>query len=142
LAGIYIPSKITITLTDSVKHRIFWMTDVPSIAEIKKGNYLLFNKDHPWKEKYRGITKMIKEVGCVGGDTLTKQGTEFFCNGVSMGSALPTDSTGNPLPQFLFTGIIPNGKIFVRGHHFRSFDSKYYGFITEQDVVAKATPLF
>lgn len=141
VVGLYLPTKITITLTDSVKYRIFWMTDATN-AEIQKGDYLLFNQDHPWKEKYRGITRVVKEVGCVGEDTLTKNGAEFFCNGVSLGKVLATDNTGQQLPTFLFDGVVPHGKYFMRGHDVKSYDSKYYGFITNENIIAKAIPLF
>lgn len=141
VVGLYLPTKLTITLTDSVKHRVFWMADVHA-EEIKKGDYLLFVQDHPWKEKYRGITKIVKEVGCVEGDVLARQGTEFFCNGVSVGIALATDSAGHQLPQFSFTGVVPHGKFFMRGHDVKSYDSKYYGFITNESIIAQAIPLF
>lgn len=141
VVGLYIPTKLTITLTDSVKHRVFWMTDVDT-KEIKRGDYLLFTQDHPWKEKYRGITKIVKEVGCVEGDILTQQGAEYFCNGESMGFALPADSAGNQLPRFGFHGMVPHGKFFLRGHDIKSYDSKYYGFITNESIIAKVIPLF
>lgn len=139
--GLYIPPKLTITLTDSVKHRIFWMVGMPRKGEIEKGDYLLFNKDHPFKKKYRGITRLVKEVGCVAGDILTQQGAEYFCNGVSMGIALPTDSAGNRLPHLAFHGVVPPGMYFMQGHDVRSYDSKYFGFITRQCVIAKVIPL-
>lgn len=141
IVGLYLPTKITITLTDSVKHRVFWMVDVGS-GEIKRGDYLLFFQDHPWKEKYRGITKIVKEVGCLEGDSLTRQGAEYFCNGVSLGKALPVDSAGHQLAHFSFAGIIPPEKYFMRGHDVKSYDSKYFGFITNENIIAKAIPLF
>lgn len=139
--GLYLPSRIIITLTDSVKHRIFWLADVTPEG-INKGDYLLFDHDHPWKDKYRGVTKIVKEVGCVGGDILTRTGTEYFCNGVSMGKLISTDSAGHQLLQFSFHGVVPAGKFFMRGHDVKSYDSKYFGFITHECVIAKAIPLF
>ena len=60
----------------------------------------------------------------------------------NVGHTLAEDSERNPLPLFRFDGVIPEGKLFVVGHHPRSWDSRYFGFVDVEEVLNRAYPLF
>jgi type IV secretory pathway protease TraF len=43
--------------------------------------------------------------------------------------------------QFYFSGIIPDGKYLPLGTHPESYDGRYYGFISEEDIIMRCSPL-
>lgn len=55
--------------------------------------------------------------------------------------AFETDSKGKPLP-IIAEGKIPYGKFFVSSEAVRSYDSRYWGLVSESDVIGKAYPIF
>ena len=139
--GIWLPGHISVTLTKSLKHRIFFLQD--SWNTIEQGDYVMFRHLTPWTDKNpTAPTLIIKIVGCAPGQHLSVNASkEYFCNGQPLGTAIDQDSLGNKLPQFHFNGVIPPGKLFVIGQHKRSYDSKYYGFIDADKITRKAIPL-
>lgn len=133
LLGAFLPGRMSVTTSPSLKHRIFFLGGRPPEHRIMAGDYLLFayKKEH-----------MIKIAGCLPGDRLSNTLGEFFCNDELLGKALATDSHGNALPQFQFNGVVPSGRLFMIGHHPRSYDSKYMGFIDVSQISHKAYPLW
>ena len=89
------------------------------------------------------LDKLIKKVGCAPGETLTRdvQG-QFFCQGVFVGKALEADSLKRSLPQFQYSGIVPEKNFFMIGTNPRSYDSKYFGFVDAGKILHKALPLW
>ena len=51
------------------------------------------------------------------------------------------DTGGRELPM-INSGKIPHKKYFVTSHAIRSFDSRYWGFVDEENIIGKAYPLF
>lgn len=133
LLGALIPGRLSVTTTPSLKYRVFFLGSKPLEHRIESGDYLLF----PHKED-----RLIKMVGCLPGDRLDNIDGEFFCNGEPLGRALTTDSLGKALPRFQFNGVVPAGRLFMVGHHARSYDSRYMGFIDASDITHKAYPLW
>lgn len=136
--GLWLPGHLEIAATDSVGYHLFWRTDkVPGLAV--KGDYVSFVHTTPWY----GAKRLTKQVACATGEILrsTDDG-RFYCGEQYLGQALKADSAGASLPVFRFDGPVPEGKIFVRGRHDRSFDSRYFGWIERTDVQAILYPLF
>lgn len=145
LLGGWLPSRIIISTSPSLSHRVFFL--VPAVRKkIEKDQYIVIrhrettfvrqglNPDHE---------RIIKKVGCVPGEILTRDVTgNFFCNGFLLGTSLKQDSTGRDLPQFHFSGTIPEDSYFLAGSNPRSYDSKYFGFIHADDILFKALPLW
>jgi len=150
LAGAWIPARIIVSTSPSLNHRIFFK--VPVVKEkIKRGDYLVF----PMEKKYsrflkKGIRendRMIKRVGCEPGDILTRYPQGFYCTTpdktrIFLGMPLEKDSKGDKLPIFNVTGQIPPDNYFMVGDAARSFDSRYFGFVTAGDFITKAIPLW
>ncbi|MCR6574441.1 signal peptidase I [Campylobacter insulaenigrae] len=91
--------------------------------------YFTFPKDTPY---YKKNEKFAKYVRCEAGDVLSTSYLNYYCNGKFLGSALTTDSKNNKVDNFVFNGIIPEGKYFVLGTHPKSYDSRYWGFIDKE----------
>ncbi|WP_163336045.1 S26 family signal peptidase [Desulfopila sp. IMCC35008] len=144
LVGLWLPERIIVSTSPSLKHRIFFLTRANS--EIKLGDYLVFrHKDSGFVQK--GLDpandRMIKKVGCRPGNILfTDVDRNSFCGQKLLGVALQTDSKGRSLPLFQFSGPVPENSYFMVGTNPRSFDSKYFGFVHADDILYKALPIW
>jgi signal peptidase I len=155
LAGLALPSRFVVSTSASTAHRIFFNT---APIELKKGDYVVFylTKRGAYYKDYKG-KRLIKKIVCDEGDTLKvseklvfykeKEKTkkeirkQYWCNGQWLGEALTHDSKGVKLNNFVYNGKIPEGKAFVMGEHYRSYDSRYWGFLDKKEIIYKAIPL-
>ena len=113
----------------------------PFSTEIKPGDYIAFRTDKRVLPYYRPGVIFGKRVIGVPGDRLEVKGRDFYINGRWIARARETDSLGNPAPLFKYNGRIPEGCYFVLGHHPRSFDSRYWGFVYKKAIIGKLYPL-
>lgn len=142
--GLWLPGHISVTLTPSLGHRVFFLTD-PVSLDFKEGDYLLFRKQlvyAPLRGNHSRINQLLKRVGCTAGHRLTVESGEYYCDEIYLGRALDKDSKGKSLPRFVFNGPVPTGSLFMVGSHPRSYDSKYFGFIHADSVLKKAYPIW
>lgn len=142
VAGTLLPYKFSVTLTPSLKHRIYWLTRNP--AKVVRGDYVLFR--HKELSARMGMKKsedVMKILGCNEGDLLTVDAEKkFYCNGKYLVRAKDISLKGEPLQHFVFNGMIPKGAMFVMGQHKDSYDSRYFGFVDKNRILAKAYPIF
>jgi conjugative transfer signal peptidase TraF len=131
---------VAVAVTPSLRYTVFYLTRATG-HEIHKGDYVLFQLDHPMTKELK-FNKAVKEVVCEGGDMLAVRGGDFFCNGVLLGRAKDRSLKGEKADQFRYSGIVPAQSLFVMGHSIDSFDSRYFGFIGIKDVENRAQPLF
>ena len=142
IVGSWLPSKITVSISDSLDYRVFWIGKKQHDI-YAKGSFVLFNRDNPWaetEEKKREV--VLKEISCLPGDNLRIENEYYYCNETYLGAAIKEDSKGNPLDSFQFNGEIPTGKYFVSGHNPRSYDSRYFGFVGHEEIFSKTYPIF
>ncbi|MDQ5988239.1 MAG: hypothetical protein CSYNP_03997 [Syntrophus sp. SKADARSKE-3] len=136
IAGISIPGRIAVTLSPSLDKRVFF---VSSPGNIKRGDYVTFTiSDRITEFK---PTKVSKKIVCVGGDVLTVAGDQYYCNGISIGTAKDRDMKGQKTTRFQWNGRIPDDSLFVTGTHKDSYDSRYFGFIKTTDILAILYPI-
>ncbi len=141
IAGLIIPSRFAVTLTQSLNDRVFFLIK-PRPSDIKKGNYVLFDLND---ERIKGAkTKsVIKQVGCDEGDMLTSKNKEYYCNEYEyLGKAKDISLQGKELDHFDYNGTVPEGYVYVVSRHKDSFDSRYFGFIEKSGIAAIAKPVF
>ena len=132
-----IESHLLFTLTPSLSHRVYLMGKA---KEIGKNDYVVFSMKGDRFAK--DSDKLLKRVGCAEGDVLRTAGKEYFCNDVLLGKAKDFSLKGDRIPNFKYNGVIGSGFLFVIGEHKDSYDSRYFGFINKDQVVAKAYPLW
>lgn len=148
LAGSFLPGRISITLTPSVKHRIWWLSQ--DTSNVRRGQYVLFHLPHsnlagmavPKTVVIGQDIRAIKRVGCDEGEDLKLKGRDFFCGDEFLGHAKERSQQGEPLMPALFSGEIPPGKVFLVGDHPDSFDSRYFGLVEKSNYQAWARPIF
>lgn len=142
VAGTLLPYKISVTLTPSLKHRIYWLTRNPD--KVVRGDYVLFR--HRELSDRMGMKKsedVMKILGCNEGELLTVDAEKkFYCNGGYLVRAKDISLKGEPLQHFIFNGPVPKGFMFVMGQHKDSYDSRYFGFVDKSRILAKAYPIF
>ncbi len=164
--GWIIPTKFTVSLTPSLRYHVFYLYRNPQMTDLHKGDYVLFEKCSKYLKNGEPL-KLIKQIGCDAGDYLIEVDRDYYClaslkgyeiekvkeslknakplKGLEpehLGKAKIKSLKGEPLDNFKFTGQIPGGKCYVAGSHPDSFDSRYFGFIDKQTVIAKAYPIF
>ncbi len=142
VAGTLLPYKVSVTLTPSLKHRVYWLTRNPD--RVGRGEYVLFNdKELAYRIGMNKSEDMMKLVGCNEGDQLTVDAEKkFYCNGEYLVRAKDFSLKGAPLQHFAYNGIVPKGTMFVMGEHKDSYDSRYFGFVDKSRILAKAYPIF
>ena len=123
------------------KYYLFMPLHTPFKPEITAGDYILFIADKRMLPYYAPGVSFGKRVIGMPGDKLVTKGRDFFLNGRFIAQARKKDSLGNPAPTFVFSGKIPPDHYFVLGHHPRSFDSRYWGFICKPAIKGRLIPL-
>jgi len=139
LAWIYLISHISVTLTPSLSHRVFYIDK--GFSKAGKGDYVLFDFSSELIEGGRPV-KGLKQIGCDEGDYLQEMMGDYFCGMEYLGRAKERSLKGEPLSRFTYRGAVPPGKIFVVGDSVDSFDSRYWGFLDKREIIAKAYPIF
>ena len=142
VVGSQLPSRISVTLTPSLKHRVYWLTRNPDC--VGRGEYVLFHdKELAARIGMKKSEDMMKLVGCNEGDLLTVDAEKkFYCNGEYLVRAKDVSLKGGRLENFVFNGPIPAGFMFVIGQHKDSYDSRYFGLVEKSRIRAKAYPIF
>ena len=135
-----IPSRISVTLSPSLKHRIFFIKQYTPGENIKTGNYVMFMLSAPHSKNGKP-QKVMKKVGCSAGEELSQEGRDFFCNGGLLGTAKKFSLKGKKLAAFKYAGTVPKDKMFLVGDHKDSYDSRYFGFVDKKDILYVAYPI-
>ena len=102
-----------------------------------KGEYVSFY--YPSDFIYPKGVRFLKRVVGVEGDVVRARSHHFFVNDQDVGYALGTTSSGKPIQENSFEGVIPLGHYYVKGDHPLSLDSRYQacGLITNQIIVGR-----
>ena len=151
MAGAAIPEHFAVSTTASLKNRIFYLSHKDAV-NVKTGDYIIFSilKSKAESELPAPLVKMLKaaedktelkRVGCSAGEFLNNIGNDYYCNKTYLGTAKNNALNGTVLDKYKFSGIVPQGSLFVVGDSKDSFDSRYFGFITVKNVEAVAYPI-
>lgn len=138
-SGAFITSHLTISPSSSLGNHVFLMIKGEGEKLVKKGAIVRFPHND---EVTNGQTVfMLKRVECVGGEKLTVENKEYYCDGRYLGRAKDRSRAGKAVRNFVFNGNIPDGMFFAMAPHIDSYDSRYYGLVKASDVMATAYPI-
>jgi len=85
---------------------------------------------------------LLKRVAAIGGDQVCRSGGVVSVNGETAAEVLERDLQGRPLPFWEGCLRLFDGQFFLIQPHPYSFDSRYFGPVSECDVVGIAQPLW
>ena len=138
--GLLLPGRIVVAISPSLDHRIFVITKRFTPDEIRKDDYVVFTVRSHYIKDGRP-SRLLKKVSCVTGEKLETRTRQYYCDGEYLGTAKWYSLKGEPVDSFVYSGTVPEGKLFVTGRHADSFDSRYLGFIERRNVEGIARPL-
>ncbi len=120
VTGWAIPELLVISKTDSVRPKLF--LKLPFRPAIDR--YVMADIDGQ-RVNRTGRTRIIKRIRCMPGDTIQTRGQQFFCNG----RFVCTSKDGYDSARF--DTIIPDNHFFLTGDSNESFDSRYFGLVSD-----------
>lgn len=121
---------VNFPITPSIDKHVL-LRDVFTSKPIALNDYVRFSLDH---ELIGGKQDAIKIVGCLEGQLLERKDNAYFCDGINIVSIRLLRDNGEPLPQFLFSGVIPKNQLFVYGTQQYSFGSRHIGFVDSHNA--------
>jgi conjugal transfer pilin signal peptidase TrbI len=115
---------IRINSSDSLPHKLFWAY---AKGEVKVGQIVSFK---------RFDTVVAKEIVGLPGDPIEVVDGVVWVGGREVGKALEVSPSGKNM-TLLTRREVPEGKVFCRGTHPESFDSRYaeFGLVGEDEIV-------
>jgi len=114
---------------------------------IRRGDYLAF-VSRQMKPFYTDGTPVVKFVAGVPGDHVEVNAEGVRVNGQRRGALLHLQEgerlwrMGRRLADVERDEVIPAGRVWMMGTHPRSYDSRYWGYISNEQVIGRAIPLW
>lgn len=135
---------LAINVSESLPMGIFVQAGT---ADLNRGDLVLFHNERADSlGNLRGYTRkgslLGKRIAALPGDHLIA-GERVFVNGKPLsGPARKRDSQGRPMQRYRYSGVVPQGMVFVLGDTPGSFDSRYYGLIRTTDITNTLHPIW
>lgn len=85
---------------------------------------------------------LLKRVVAIGGDEVCRQADRVSVNGVEVAVARSTDTAGQPLPSWRGCRRLDASEVFLLGEIPASFDGRYFGAISADQIVGPLRLLF
>lgn len=116
----------------------FWIKGISFSKPIyQNGDYIHID----WVDNTGKQRNLVKIIKCSPGQKINNQNNLFYCDDNLIATALDVDKNGKKLPKLKINKIIPEGFYFVMGTHPRSYDSRYFGLIPEENIIRKLYPI-
>ncbi|MBZ9574502.1 signal peptidase I [Modicisalibacter sp. MOD 31.J] len=106
------------------------------------GDYVAFHTDERMSEFFPIGTSFIKEVVGMPGDRVVVTGGEVIVNGDTVGELPLAKTIGKPESAFSRDLTVPQGHYWVMGTKPISYDSRYWGTISKDQVIGQGHPIF
>jgi conjugal transfer pilin signal peptidase TrbI len=130
-----IPYRLGLIDTPSIYKKIV-IYELKQPVDIQRDKLYVFSFSKDTRYFKKGDL-FIKYTKCLPGDKLEVKGLKYYCNGKYFATAQKTDSKGRPVKHFVYSGIVPDGKVFMYAPHPRSYDSRYWGFLDEDKIIGE-----
>ncbi len=85
---------------------------------------------------------LLKPIGALPGDSVCVHDHEITINGMSRGAVFKSDYQGLPLPRLRGCFVVsPNAFFPLSTHTARSFDGRYFGEMSQSELIGEAVPI-
>lgn len=105
--------------------------------EFHEGDYVLFYKQADPLHILPKGAKLVKMIACAPGSILKSSEDAWYCDGNKVAVRRYPK-----IMKFNFNGIVPADKMFMTGSAFRSYDSRIWGFMDVNKIIAVVNPIF
>lgn len=87
---------------------------------------------------------VVKQIVGMPGDNVRVTSFDTFVNGkrINTGSAMLAEKLGKDSSYFHREFVLKDGEYFFMGWNPRSFDSRYWGVVTDRQLIGKASAVF
>ncbi|ERT34878.1 MULTISPECIES: signal peptidase I [Fusobacterium] len=132
----YQDRKIYINITPSIKPGIYMMRKYEKKIPLKKGTFVIFSVPGKATKNREYYQDFIKEIVGIYGDDIEIIDNKIYINDEFKGDIFEKDSYGNNI-RTLKEGKqeIREDEYFVMGSNPKSYDSRYWGAIKQQDIL-------
>lgn len=133
---INIKQNVILNITPSIRLGIYLLDDYDHKKELHKGTVVLFQAPKLATKNRIYYNPLLKKIVATFEDKVEIKNSKLFINGKYRGKVAEMDSFGNKinmLPEGIYT-IFP-GEYFVLGEHPNSYDSRYFGALTKEEIL-------
>lgn len=117
---------VVVTFDDSVTH----------------GDYVAFHTDERMSRYFPVDTSFIKEVIGMPGDHVVVSEGQVRVNGELFGALPLAETIGKPDSAFARELTVPEGHYWVMGTNPASYDSRYWGTISDDQIIGQGHPIW
>lgn len=144
VASLYVTTRFGIGIDPQKNTCLDWrvfVIDKDNTSVERDGIYAF--KSTQMEPHFRNGTIIIKYVRGVTGDRVTVNPTQVSINGKVQGQGLLlADKLGMPPTRYVRDEIVPAEKFWFMGTSSDSFDSRYWGYVGQSDVIGRAYPIW
>lgn len=137
---IYQDVKIFLNITPSVKIGIYITRKYENQFPLKKGTYVIFHKPKKATKNREFYQDFLKEIVGVYGDDVEIIDNKVYINGEFKGDIFEKDSYGNNIRTLKAGKLeLKKDEYFVMGSNPKSYDSRYWGAIKQDEILYYGT---
>lgn len=121
---------------------------VQSARTISRGDLVVFQLPQTVKQEMSGfrwigrLTLLLKQVAAIQGDVVCSRGGKLFINDTFIADSKKDDSEGRLIPVFRGCFTVGESKFLPISTRIpNSFDGRYFGAVSEGEIVGSATPI-
>lgn len=140
LKTIYQDVKIFLNITPSVKIGIYITRKYENQIPLKKGTYVIFHKPKKATKNREFYQDFLKEIVGTYGDDVEIIDNKVYINGEFKGDIFEKDSYGNSIRTLKAGKLeLKKDEYFVMGTNPKSYDSRYWGAIKQDEILYYGT---
>lgn len=138
-----LPKKVAYNASASAPIGFYWIDNAP----IERGDYVLALVPERVRDlvEERGYlppdVPLAKRVVGVEGDRVCRCGQEILMDGVTIAIAQRADTLGRPMPEWHGCYVLTEDHVFLLQQHPQSFDGRYFGPVSRELIMGRATML-